>query len=227
MALNDNALTTVDNVKDELGTTTVTDAYIERQINVVSQKVERYCKRQFGKQSHTERYEGTDSLRLLLDNYPILSVTSMTIDDQTVDVNDLTISRAATNLYYGETVITNLFQPFGFPKQTLVDGLSEWQTKEVIPDILVTYVAGYVLPKDDGAPDARTLPYDLEEAVISEVVNKVLNKGTGGRIIESEKLFSGSIKYKNSTVSDNPANSEKFLESTFTTIDSYRRRCLT
>jgi hypothetical protein len=36
----------------------------------------------------------------------------------------------------------------------------------------VDYTYGYVLPQDDGAPDDRTLPYDLEQIVIDLVANK-------------------------------------------------------
>ena len=51
-------------------------------------------------------------------------------------------------------------------------------------DVQIQYVAGYVLPKDDGNPDPRTLPYDLEEAIINYILIYFSQEGTSQNLTE-------------------------------------------
>ena len=222
MALADNALTTVDTVKDDLGITgTEFDSYIERQINVYSEKIEKYCKRRFKKQEYTEKYEGNNTLRLSLKNYPILSVSALTIDTEIVDVNDVIISKNQTNIYYGETSsnFSGKYNPLGFPKNALRAGISYTETNNILLDTEVTYTAGYVLPKDDGLPDPRTLPFDLEQACI-DMVSYAKNNRTNPQGVKSRKLLSGSITFGENI----PSKDSGLLPSVEGTLIPYIRR---
>ena len=213
MALKENALTTVAEVKAELGLTgTEFDTYLERQINVVSEKIANYCNRNFGKADYTDQqYKGNDTLYLLLNEYPILEVSRLKIDDYEQDITDLQVFSEEGKIYL----------PKGFWKSGLVGGVSKYNTNDIEYNIEVTYEAGYVLPMDDGTPDNRTLPYDLEQACIDEVVHAYENKGTS-RQLESWSLDKASKKF--STIDKTTDMHTGFLISTKMLLDgSYKR----
>lgn len=80
MALADNALVSLADAKAYLGIgTSGDDALIERLINAESSRIERYCDRNFRKQSYRESYNGNGQRRLRLRNFPVISVTRVAI----------------------------------------------------------------------------------------------------------------------------------------------------
>jgi hypothetical protein len=83
MALNSNAMTTLATAKTYLKIPTLEigmDSMIELFVNSASDDIERYCQRQFKSQSYTEYHHGRNQNILLLDQYPIISVTELRID---------------------------------------------------------------------------------------------------------------------------------------------------
>ena len=80
MALADNALVSLADAKAYMGVgTSGDDALIERLINAESTRIERYCDRNFRKQSYRESYNGSGQRRLRLRNFPVISVTRVAI----------------------------------------------------------------------------------------------------------------------------------------------------
>jgi uncharacterized phiE125 gp8 family phage protein len=105
MALNGNAMTTLATAKAYLKIPTLEtgmDSMIELFINAASDDIERYCQRQFKSQSYTEYHHGRNQNILLLDQYPIISVTELRIDfeadftssDSLIDSDDYRIGDA-------------------------------------------------------------------------------------------------------------------------------------
>src|SRR5262245_41311867 len=56
------------------------DGVIAALVTACSKAIRSYCKREFDSQSFTERYDGVDDTRLVLRQYPIVSVESLTLD---------------------------------------------------------------------------------------------------------------------------------------------------
>ena len=137
MALSTNALTTVAALSLD-GTVSTTDK--EQAIEVASDMIRSEADRDFIKQTFSETYRGNDTQSLTLKNYPVLSVTSLTIDGEGVTVSDLTILEDEGILEYE-------------------DG---WFTDTGYHDINVTYSAGFILTPETG--ETRSMPYDLEWA---------------------------------------------------------------
>lgn len=183
MALSPHALTTLETIKSELGITDNNlDSYLERQINVASEKIERFCNRHFEKRDVTVELEPVWGLELVLPDYPINSITSVMINDQ--EVTDYKID-LDTGILWREN---------GWEPEYLRIDLGQDPEKTGQKIITVTYNTGYVLPKDETVENPRDLPYELEgyciEAVKAEYFRKDLNPN-----IESEKLQSYSVVY--------------------------------
>ena len=147
-------MTTLPAVKDFLRIPVVDelnyDSQLERMINAVSEQVEAYCGRHFEKADYIELYQGDGTDLLYLKQYPLIAVDAVVVDGETLDVAEYTAQDST--LYCSD----------------------RW-TDTGKKDIQVSYSAGYVLPKDeDPGPPAveRTLPYDLEDAVIELVATK-------------------------------------------------------
>ena len=186
MALADNALTTLATVKTELGITVTTfDTVLERIINTVSEQIENYTKRKFKQQEHTEKYTGTNTLKLLLNQYPVSEVDEVIYKEESY--TDYEIDYTS-----GILVSERIWEQTGISK-----GLS---TRTAYPkaDIEVTYTAGYILPKDATEESPRTLPYDLEDACIEAVTANYLSRGQDKSIV-SERLMSASYTYDRAT----------------------------
>jgi len=189
MALQSNALTTVQEVKDFLGITADTEnSFIERMINVYSQKIESFCNRKFGTATYTdEKYKGLGTNALQLENYPVTALTSISVSDVALDSTDYELMKGVGLTNTGEINKETLWTSTG-----VRDAVS---LEEQYPsyNIKVTYTAGYVLPKDDGDP-ARNLPYDLEQTCIDMVRYARLTRYEV-RGIKAEKNLESSIEY--------------------------------
>ena len=205
------ALTTLATMKSELGITdSASDTYLERQINVVSQKIANYCNRNFKTQTYTlEKYEGNDELNFNLNNYPVTSVSYLKIDDTEIDIDDVTVDEDAGILYY-----ESVFNSNGY-----VSGISSHRDLRT-KNISVTYIAGYVLP--DQA--TRNLPYDLEDICIEEIKYKYGNKNNKGKKISSWSLDKASKNFVDEAkIFDNTSG---FLFESVAILDSVYKRYL-
>jgi len=115
------------------------DAIIQRLVTAQSQGVLNYLNRPIAQTTYTETYDGNGLDLLMLGNYPISSITSLSIDGQAIT------ARPAL----GQSGYT-------FDSDTIyLDGYTFNRGRA---NIVVTYVAGYAV-----------VPFDLEQAVIELV----------------------------------------------------------
>jgi uncharacterized phiE125 gp8 family phage protein len=148
MALNPNALVTVETVKVHLDIPvgeTSQDAKIELYINTASERIERYLDRKLIYQQHVERQDGRSSDRIMLKHYPAEKPSSL-YDDPSwefltpYEASEYDIEDAGVViLRYGRFMRANL-------------------------NIKVTYNAGYKSIVSPGA--GPQLPADLQHACL-------------------------------------------------------------
>jgi len=187
MTLAANALTTVATLADELALSTPDagseKARLERYINMASGAIEQFCEREFQQKSRALRLPGSGTLHLVLPATPLVSITSIVDDGTTVDASTYRIEDAAAGIVVGDTI---------WRQADLVAGIAH----DVVPGtgkalLVVTYVAGYVLPNDAGT---RDLPYDLEQAALITAVSLYRSRGADRRIA-SEAVGDASVTY--------------------------------
>lgn len=80
MALNSNALVTLEEVKQWLGNSTINDLVLEIYINGISDMILKMIGRNILATDYIENIQGTNTEYLLLKNYPVNSVRSVVID---------------------------------------------------------------------------------------------------------------------------------------------------
>jgi len=204
VALESNALTTLDKVNGELGFTTGSDtdrdARIEDYINEVSDLIERGASRRFyWVTGYTERAvsTGINTIRVT-DHLPIDTINSITFDDgdtsSTVDSDlyevagdeqkDLGIIRRVGAATWQDTRVTEIEV-----QAHRVPGSAE-------PLYEVDYDGGYVTREQaDNDPSlTRSLPYDLERAAIDYAIMQQSNKG-GDKSVQKISMDDGSITF--------------------------------
>ena len=154
-----NALATLSDVKTLAGITDTTqDARLELIINNVSSQIATYCQRQFKKNTYTgEILPPSNRQLLILRNWPVVSVTSITQDGQAITDYTLESKYAESGFLYRESG----WMGRGIYRSVLTDDLVA-----MAHNIQVTYVAGFLLPGDVGyiAGDPASLPLDLQYA---------------------------------------------------------------
>src|SRR5690242_13553606 len=75
------ALTTVDNVKKWLGISgTTDDGMLSRLVTAVSTAIESFLSRSLAQATYTETRDGNGRRALMLGNYPVTAVASVTVD---------------------------------------------------------------------------------------------------------------------------------------------------
>lgn len=160
MTLASNALTTTDFVKKYLQQTaaagTTKDEILESLINAASATIESICRRKFKQQTFIEKYYGKGTQLLYLNNYPIIgNPTYVKINNVALTLNtDYEVYDADGGVLYRGDLWDVSYQSYG---------LSGMQVSKK-QNIEVSYIAGYILPKDATTENVRTLPYDLELA---------------------------------------------------------------
>ena len=160
--LEQNALTTLGTMLDFLGLSGTEDQIIKntvtRLINSASAYIESMTARQFAKQEYVETHPAGGSQELCVEQYPIISVTKIidTALDQEV--------RPESYDYLQDGKIGVIYRDQGWLERGYRGGLAN--------DIVlrsrylrVSYIAGYVLPKDATEEEPATLPYDIQAAV--------------------------------------------------------------
>lgn len=192
MSVAANALTTLATVLEELelardaGTR---DARLERYINAASDFVASFCGRSFHRSDNiAEDIAGTGRTLIAVSRRPIVAIDSITIDDGAIAASTYSIHDAA---------LGTIFRATGWPWEAAsMPGLSYAPvpgTEE--KTITVTYDGGYVTPAqaEQGlfSAAARTLPYDLEDAVVQLVVTRWQSRGHNMRVIGESYENSG------------------------------------
>lgn len=161
VTLRENALTTLDALKTSLGIDpdeedAQRDATLVQLINAASAWLETRLGRKLGKSTYRQRYCGTGTQQLSLEQYPIVSVERIT---------DTFTGETITDFDFNETgEIGVLFREDGWIYRGHIGGLAY---DYIAPRkyLEVQYVAGYILPKDATEDHPATLPADLEAIV--------------------------------------------------------------
>lgn len=220
MSLAANALTNLATLKSELNISVSThDTYLERVINATSDFVAQWCNRTFHfEETIVEDVAGYGTNNLLVSRTPIVTIDSITYDGGVVSASDYEVSDAAAGIIYapklwiwtglGGSGITHLPRP-GTERKLYT----------------VTYDGGYVTePQVDGDPQlTRTLPYDLEDAVLQIAVYRYRQRGRD-QSVQSESLLNASVSYKLPFVTGDAIKT--LMPQVYTTLCSYKRETM-
>lgn len=179
MPLAQNALTTLERLKKYLGielSDTSQDFKLEFLINAASEEIETVVGRKLGKKNHIEYYTGTNRLTLMLKNYPVISINSIKENDELI-----------TEVYRVDSETAVVSKKTLWVKAGIYKGVTPnlYQGEE---NFEIDYVAGYVLPKDETEEDSRTLPYDLENAIIQMISGQFNISSQGGEGLKAFKI---------------------------------------
>lgn len=140
-------LTTLERVKLELGIdNTDNDDLLEAKIAEASADIEASIGRTVCRAGITETFWPVTGNTMILDRWPVASITSVTVDDVLLDASEYRLDP--------ETGILYRLDASGYP--------CTWYAAK---SIIVVYTAGYIMP---GETD-RDLPYALEGAAIELV----------------------------------------------------------
>lgn len=154
MALDTNALCTVNDVTNFIGTDNTEDRDLfESLINSVSTTFASYCDRHFESATYTEYYDGKEDQQVLYTKeYPITSVSGLW-DDTEWAWADATKYAATDYMVSSDGLSIALYPSYEF-----YEGRN---------NIKITYVAGY-----------STIPADLKQACVNEVVRLFKRRNT-------------------------------------------------
>jgi hypothetical protein len=174
----DHLLTTLETVKLSLGITdSGSDDAIERLILEASGYAYKYTNRIFAKERVTEHVIGRGLPEIILSRTPIISIEEVLFKTTVQSLEDFTIidNEAGIVQRLGNWTDTSL--PFNsIDRQPSSYGKLDWH---------ITYLGGYVLPNWEVSGDERSLPYDLERAVIEAVRTFRNNDQFGSQGIDS------------------------------------------
>lgn len=175
--LRDNALTTLEALKQMLGLDaddTSNDEVLIQLINQASASVERALGRKLRRSTYTQHLKGTGNQYLLVENYPIIDVEYIKQAGEYIDpgLYDITEQGAAGVIYKDDG-----WTYYGYPYGLAGDHITGSR------NIVVRYTAGYVLPWEATEDDPATLPADLEglvQEMVQYIFGKLQNGGTAG-----------------------------------------------
>ena len=192
MALIDKALTTLADTKAIAGipaTDTTSDALLELLINITSLSIAGYCSRIFKRGTYTEFIPASNRQALLLQQWPIASVSSI-VDDGTTLVLNTDYRLDAQDKAQGQVYREN-----GWNGKWLVSGLTS-DARASSRILTVTYIAGFYLPGDAlyvaGADDS--LPMDLG-MVCAQMVAESYYTTKRGAYGNLKSLSEGGLSY--------------------------------
>src|SRR6056297_2487537 len=135
MGLAANALCTVSQCKWKTSVSATT-AEVENKINAASDWIANYVDRHLIQDSYEEKIELCNSQNIILKEYPVTSISTLIIDDETIDSADYRLSES-------RIIIKE-------------DGVFRGELATV------NYTAGYISP----TTSSTTLPYDVQEACV-------------------------------------------------------------
>lgn len=173
--------TTLEDVKAALGISGGDqDTEINRQIAAVSAQIERITGRAFPNDKVSERLNGDGTQTLVLTRRPILELHSAAYRGGEIDTANIIID-ADAGILLRETC---------WPGSALINNLTGLPYPGYMPDWVIVYTAGYVMP---GA-DNPTLPADIQSIAI-DAINMELQRGTRDPGIKSESIGDASYTY--------------------------------
>lgn len=214
MALIANALTTIEHAKLTAGVFVATyDAWFELCINRVSTKILNILGRKLKFGEYSEVLSGTGRQLLLLAEWPISSVTTLTVDGAAYTVDE------DYRLDAQDKEMGALYRGYGWSTPVYVQGLAG-DVVSASRGIEVTYEAGYYFPGDEeyeeGAADS--LPLDLQGLVDEVIAAEFLRMKT-----ETQGLKSYSEGGLSMSWTDAASSGEGFSDGQLAVIAKYER----
>lgn len=224
MTLDATALTTVDALIDELGLTgeqSVTR--LERVIMVASARVAAYLDRRvhYGA-AVVEQVPATGGGVLLLSRTPALSVASVTYStdggstSSTVSTSDYTLEVGA-DADDNAGILRHLGGGWGFSGRR-VGAPGDPLTGTEADVYTITYAGGWVTPGQATGELARTLPWDLEAAVLDLAAQSWKTRGRDRSIVKRSTL-GASVTFATGSGAGIP-------DEVRATLDRYKRRAI-
>ena len=178
-------LTELSSIKNELDITNADDdVVLARFIEQASDFIRTYTGRKFERETITETLPGTGFIDLYLSRTPIVSITSVTLNNVLVASDEYTID--------DEDVGKVIRHDDGSPPSAKVwplssrpiSGLSQLpQAGSYANNISIVYVSGYLLPCETGT----TLPKDIERAAM-ELVKLFFKRRKDDPSVRYEKI---------------------------------------
>ncbi len=143
-------------VKEELGIVgTTEDVKIQRYIDTISAKIEKITGK-LEETEYTEKYAGTDTTKLLLKNKPIISITSLSVDDvELVEDDDFEILEKESAVLHKKTKW--LKSSYENP----INNTPKASSNQALLNIDIEYLAGY-----------ETIPLDIQDITLQEVIRR-------------------------------------------------------
>ena len=227
--LADNALTTLAVIASELddyseGDDADVDARVARYINAASSRFENATGRKwYYTEGHEERVAGHGTGRLTVtDHLPVESIDKIELLSGVIS-GDIQVTAVADSSYEIEDSDVGWIRrtSFGVWKNTArhVTDISTHPRAGTEKKLYrVTYDGGHVTPAqgDDDEELDRTLPYDIEQAIVEYVVMLWQSRGRDATI-QSQSSLSGSVTYE-------MLDGERVPTSFKRLVDSYRLR---
>ena len=159
------------------------DKQIERLINSMSSWVSKYTNRKFIKDTYSEFYKGSGRQRLVLNQYPVNTITSVKVDSASYTAGTDYVTSDSTYLEQGI-----VFRNTGWTWYGYLTGLVGELTAPV-DNIGVVYSAGYTLEPES----AKTLPWDIENAILSMIADAYGEQQDG--TVGLKQLTQGKLTY--------------------------------
>lgn len=185
-------LTTVAAVKTRMGITTdENDDLIEDMIKAASDFTVNYCGREFALQEVKESLPGKGMPNLLLSLTPIIELSLVEYDDDEVSNCSILDDKA------GIIQCLDGFKDTSFKHNTIDRYPSSFYQNRYH----VTYTGGYVLPGWGSSQGVRTLPYDLEQAIMEMVQSQFSTRKFDGTV-KSYKIGDTAITWDRSASMD-------------------------
>lgn len=184
MAVNSYALTNLARFKTFLGISgTAHDTLLERIINTTTDYIENYCDRRFQLTTYTnEVYDGTNYPEILLDNYPIVTFTTLENRDSVNNVNSWSaIDSENYFVKYDEGIIV----------------LAEDKFENLAQYYRVTYSAGFAIDVTNVVPVTLEAVFhtDLEYACW-KIGGKFYNQRKLSDNISSERIGEYAVTFR-------------------------------
>jgi len=182
------SFTSIDRVQLVPDLSNINVGYLSSLINASESIIETYTNKIFNNQILTEIYNGNSSTTLKLDKFPVTSVTSVTVVDQSDD---------SSTVYNGSVFYVDLVTGVIRFNQNNVDPANANVFLSGFQNITVVYVAGYT-----------TVPEDIIQAVIQLIL--FFNNNAGG--IKSEKIGDYAVSYSGSSGNNLPQYIKNMLD---------------
>ncbi len=217
MALNANALITVEQLEKELGLVAASQTEkVEAAINEASSRIEDYCDRKlFFTAGIVEKVAGFGSFKLRLDRPPIVALTTITFVESDVDLTNVDI-RAEEGILYRPGVWT-------WTAPILIGATNEFLAGEERERFTVTYDGGFVTPPQAVSAPPQTLPESIVRAAKS-LATKIFRQFGRDPSISEERLGDWRVKYSGVAGTAGSLASETGLpDSIRAALDHYKR----